>query len=94
MKLRLDFITNSSSSSFFINLDRITEVQKILILNHIEVSKILKQNTYSEPHNAWKIQLKDDKIHGWTGMDNFDMYEFLQLIGINKDHIHIDGSNY
>jgi hypothetical protein len=94
MKLRLDFITNSSSSSFFINLDRITEVQKLLIQNHIEVSEILKQKTYRGPYDAWEIKVEDDKIHGWTGMDNFDMYEFLQLIGIDKDHIHIDGSNY
>jgi len=94
MRYRLDFVTNSSSSSFFINLDRITEVHKMLIENHIEVSRILKQKTYNEPHDAWKIKVEGDKIHGWTSMDNFDMYEFLQLIGIKKDYIHIEGSNY
>ena len=94
MRTRLDFVTNSSSSSFFINLDRITEVQKMLILNHVEVSHILKQKTYNNPHDAWKIIIEENQIHGWTSMDNFNMYEFLQLIGINKDYIHIEGSNY
>jgi hypothetical protein len=41
MKIRMGFVSNSSSSSFVISLSSITEEQKWKIYNHIEVAKKL-----------------------------------------------------
>ena len=96
MKLKIDFITNSSSASFYIMLDLITDTQRLMIYNHIELSNVMKYNKNYELYNdlgsAWKITEDDKKIMGDTGMDNFDMYWFLDKIGINSDHIHYDHS--
>jgi len=96
MKLKLDHVTNSSSCSFYIMLDRITALQRLMIYNHIDLSNVMtydkKHGLYNDPSAAWEITEDDEKIMGDTGMDNFDMYWFLDKIGINSDHIHYDHS--
>jgi len=96
MKLKLDYVTNSSSCSFYIMLDRITALQRLMIYNHIELSNVIKYDKkytlYNDPGAAWAITEDNEKIMGDTSMDNFDMYWFLDKIGINSDHIHYDHS--
>jgi len=95
MKIKIDFVTNSSSASFFIMLDRITDNQVLMIHNHIELSRALDtegENIYSTPNQAWKITRDNEKISGDTSMDNFDMMWFLDRIGIKREYIHYDHS--
>jgi len=95
MKIKIDFVTNSSSASFYIFLDRITEEQRLLIHNHIEASHALSgkpQYLFNDWNQAWKITEDDKKIIGDTSMDNFDMLWFLDEIGINRDNVHYDHS--
>jgi len=42
---------------------------------------------YSEYSDAWSVDEKEETIFVSTFMDNFDMSEFLKVIGINKNDI-------
>lgn len=84
MKIKLSFTTNSSSSSFVISKNDITAKQRDLIFDHSVIGENLGLD-----NSDWSWWIREDKnyIKGSTSMDNFDMYEFLDLIGIPKDKI-------
>lgn len=95
MKIRMGFVSNSSSASFSIKLDDITNNQLKLIQNHIEVvnddycpkGHKCPYNTgqWCDKHDAWDITVVDGKVKGFTTMNNFDMEKFLEGIGIDKN---------
>ena len=91
MKIRSGFVSNSSDSSFIINLKNITPLQVTQIFDHINVGRELGID-YATPDGAWEIEVSDDgtKLSASTHMDNFDMEEFLQKIGVSKDVIQWD----
>jgi hypothetical protein len=95
MKIKIDFITNSSSASFYIMKDRLTIEQMEMIRNHIELSHLFPEQgyDYNQPHDAWVITENDKKIMGDTSMDNFNMLWFLEQIGIKDEHIHYESNN-
>lgn len=91
MKIKSDFVTNSSSASFVIGLHDITPIQKILIIGHAHFCSYEAEFGFGKFHlgkgDAWEIEETEDYIKGSTYMDNFDMYEYLKIIGVDMDKV-------
>lgn len=84
MKVRRDFVTNSSSSSFLIAKKHLDNDQIEAIRNHSELGKKLGIDYSAE---SWLINENNHYITGSTGMDNFDMEEFLEEIDVDMDKV-------
>lgn len=86
MKIKKDFVTNSSSSSFVLNKNELSEFQIVAIKNHIELAKIMHEQNPKKYDfgwfDEWDIKETKKEIKGYTSMDNFDMKLFLDSIGI------------
>ncbi len=82
MKIRSNFVSNSSSSSFIISLDDITAKQLEQIKNHIEVGKELGIE-YIDKSDEWDIEIKGNCVLGSTSMNNFDIEEFFRKNSIS-----------
>lgn len=100
MKVRLGFVSNSSSSSFLLNKNKLTKLQYHKIFNVEETISNLseKQRTKLlglvgdvEYLRDWSIREEDGEISGYTYLNNFDMIEFINFIGANKALLNTDG---
>lgn len=88
MKIKIDYVTNSSSASFVIMKKHLTDIQIFLIKNHINVATAICENEGgSFWETPWKINEYETHIECYTSMDNFDMLWFLDKIGINEEYI-------
>lgn len=96
MKVRNGFVSNSSSASFIIPLECLTKKQIEKIKNHLFHAKRMSLNVdytdghfgyFNDDYDAWEISERDNDIHGYTSMDNFNMYNFLEAIGIDMEKV-------
>jgi hypothetical protein len=99
MKTRVGFVSNSSSSSFIISKEKLTENQIYAILNYVEIYNelpdIVKQcNDMIYGAEGWNIEEDDNEIRGYTYMDNFGMFEYLRMIGIAEYDINLESNQH
>jgi len=75
MKIKSDFVTNSSSSSFVIETKYLSDFQIDMIHNHFEIAQLILQKDpeadfgYMSRHDSWHIKEYDGekvvlKVHG------------------------------
>ena len=97
MKIRSEFVTNSSCASFTILKKDLSPVQIEKIRKHIEYSEDYiihrgpQTQIYNRPHDAWHIDENEKSIWGDTSMDNFDMMWFLLKIGVDENDVELEG---
>jgi hypothetical protein len=75
MKRRIGFVSNSSSSSFIIRKDLLTEKQ---------INEILAYNG----DDYWTINVNEWYVEGMTGMDNGDLSDYLKdVVKVNMQAV-------
>ena len=103
MKYRNGFVSNSSSSSFVILKDSISNKQKDMIFNveqwvdfFIKLDEEndnrdnLKEKFSYYDEDPWRIVEYEDFIFGETSMDNFNIGDFLDYIKVDRNYIKWD----
>jgi monomeric isocitrate dehydrogenase len=89
MKIRVGFVSNSSSSSFAIHLSDISAEQLQLILNvKEEQKKTYELDEYGEYDiDSWNVKVESGYVKGSTFMDNFSMSDYFDEIGVDKSKV-------
>ena len=77
MKVRIGFVSNSSSSSFIVSLNDISASQLKKLLNFGDLDKF----------DYWTMNVSYSHLSGWTTMDNDDLEDFMKEIGIDLNKV-------
>jgi hypothetical protein len=86
VKIRIGFVSNSSSASFVVSKEYLTPEQIDKIWNHPDVGEEMGI-PYSKEW-AWDISEREGNIYGEQYiMDNFNMEEFLEKIGVGMSKV-------
>jgi hypothetical protein len=83
MKIRIGFVSNSSSASFVVSLDKITEKDMGILMSYPqEISAAEVNRAWPD---SWSITVDTQRgvIRGYTTMDNGDLSEFLNRRGVD-----------
>ena len=85
MKIRLGFVSNSSSSSFIASLSVLSEKEKQSIMEYCKNPELNK--------DYWSVNEDKEKglLVGYTSMDNGSFGEWLIKEGLNKVLFDNDG---
>ena len=92
MKIRMGFVSNSSSASFVVKKAALTPKQLKWIRN-AEVYGKRMDAEFAADAGDWGVQEDEKAIWGCTFMNNFDFAEFLLFIGVAAKDIDYDESN-
>ena len=91
MKIRSGFVSNSSSSSFIIIKDKISDNQKDIIYNHINIGKEIDDKLISEGkellyeyYEEWYVKEDDLKLEKQIGKNNILESNYYYLCIRNK----------
>lgn len=85
MKLRLGFVSNSSSSSFVVR--NLTHREAHLLKNIGEFIEKVKPEDWT--YNDWTIEElpKGEGLRFYTTMDNFNMVRLIESLGLKIEDI-------
>jgi len=78
MKIRTGLVSNSSASSFVLDMSKLNASQLLSIQEHKTVGEQLGMSYTDDP---WSVKTIGDCLFLDTYMDNFDMHDFLEKIG-------------
>jgi len=103
MKIRSGFVSNSSSSSFVILRDAISNNQLDMIINmdywirefinrdenNGGSENLMDKFCYYES-DPWSIEVNDDYVFGETSMDNFSIGDYFEYIKVDMSFVKWD----
>jgi len=77
MKIRIRFVSNSSSASFILDKKYLNAEQIVAIKKHGELPECHNNN------DAWQIIEKEETIECSTSIDNFDLERYIKRLRVN-----------
>ena len=77
MKIRNGFVSNSSSSSFIVDLSKIKKIKKRRKIAKKIFSCKYDDQEWGDESDRWSIEQDGDIIRGFTSMDNYDFPEYI-----------------
>jgi hypothetical protein len=94
MKVRIGFVSNSSSCSFTLLKTGLSEAQMNKVRNHDKFYKLIPGWERTHPwlgkpkcNVKWDIKEGEDFFQCFTCIDNFPLVEFLHEIGVPDENI-------